>query len=184
MPQDSGDDLLLERIRGGDKGAFDLLCRRYEPRLRRFLFTITRRPPVVEEVLNDTLMAVWQGANAFKGTSKLSTWIFAIGYRKMMKALRRQDEPVEDPGLRSRADEAPGPEEEAERQRLHVLLETAMAALSAEHRAVVTLTYFRGMGYREIAEIMQCPVDTVKTRMFYARRHLRDELPGDVSDWI
>ena len=63
-------------------------------------------------------------------------------------------------------------------------LREAMATLSAEHRAVVDLTYFHGMGYRQIAEIVECPVDTVKTRMFHARRRLKQALPGGLSDWL
>jgi len=59
-----------------------------------------------------------------------------------------------------------------------------MARLSAEHRAVVDLTYFHDLGYREIAEIVGCPVDTVKTRMFHARRRLRQALPGELADWV
>jgi RNA polymerase sigma-70 factor (ECF subfamily) len=60
----------------------------------------------------------------------------------------------------------------------------AMAELSADHRAVVDLTYFHEMGYREIAEIMGCPVDTVKTRMFHARRRLKDLLSGSLTEWL
>jgi RNA polymerase sigma factor (sigma-70 family) len=59
-----------------------------------------------------------------------------------------------------------------------------MAGLSAEQRAVVDLTYFHGLGYREIAEILDCPVDTVKTRMFHARRRLRQALSGTLADWL
>jgi RNA polymerase sigma-70 factor (ECF subfamily) len=59
-----------------------------------------------------------------------------------------------------------------------------MGVLSAEHRAVVDLTYFHEIGYREIAEILGCPVDTVKTRMFHARRQLRRAMAGELADWI
>jgi RNA polymerase sigma-70 factor (ECF subfamily) len=59
-----------------------------------------------------------------------------------------------------------------------------MAKLSAEQRAVVDLTYFHGIGYREIAEILSCPVDTVKTRMFHARRRLKQTLSGTLADWL
>ena len=59
-----------------------------------------------------------------------------------------------------------------------------METLSTEQRAVVDLTYFHELGYREIAEILSCPVDTVKTRMFHARRHLRKSLGGELADWI
>ena len=67
---------------------------------------------------------------------------------------------------------------------LHDALITAMSSLSAEHRAVVDLTYFHELGYREIAEIMDCPVDTVKTRMFHARRKLKAAMPGSFADWL
>ena len=59
-----------------------------------------------------------------------------------------------------------------------------MEGLSPEQRAVVDLTYFHGLGYREIAEILNCPVDTVKTRMFHARRRLKQALPGTLADWL
>jgi RNA polymerase sigma-70 factor (ECF subfamily) len=59
-----------------------------------------------------------------------------------------------------------------------------MDQLSADHRAVLDLTYFHDVGYREIAEIMDCPVGTVKTRMYHARRHLKDMLAGRLADWL
>jgi len=88
---------LLESIRAGDRQAFEQLYRLYHPRLTRFLMNLVRRPQLVEEVLNDTLMVVWERADSFNGASKLSTWIFGIGYRKAMKALRRQQDPLDDP---------------------------------------------------------------------------------------
>jgi RNA polymerase sigma-70 factor (ECF subfamily) len=175
---------LLERIRGGDRQAFELLYRLYHPRLTRFLINLVRRPQLVEEVLNDTLMVVWERSDSFNGASKLSTWIFAIAYRKAMKAVRRQDEPVDDPEAERRPSLSEGPEEAVAHHRAHELLVRAMGELSVHHRAVVDLTYFHEMGYREIAGILDCPVDTVKTRMFHARRHLRRRLEGELADWI
>lgn len=175
---------LIRRISEGDRHAFEELYRVYHPRLRRFLFTLCRSPQLVEELLDDTMMVVWNSADRFQGASKPSTWIFAIAYRKAGKAMRRHEEPIEDDELESRPSLDDGPEEEHGRRRTHELLVDAMNGLSAEHRAVVDLTYFHEMGYREIAEIMHCPAETVKTRMFYARRHLRRLLSGDASDWI
>jgi RNA polymerase sigma-70 factor (ECF subfamily) len=175
---------LLELIRGGNRKAFDQLYRIYHPRLTRFLMNLIRRPLLVEEVLNDTLMVVWERPDSFNGESKLSTWVFAIGYRKAMKALRRQDEARDDPEAERRPSEAATPEQAAAHNKAHALLITAMAELSEDHRAVVDLTYFHEMGYREIAEILQCPVDTVKTRMFHARRNLRRRMAGELADWI
>lgn len=175
---------LLARIREGDRSAFEQLYRLYHPRLTRFLQTLIRRPTIVEEVLNDTMMVVWNKPDSFHGASKLSTWIYAIAYRKAMKGLRQQDEAVEDKDAERRVSPDAGPEDSSGRARVHNLLMQAMSELTAAHRAVVDLTYFHELGYREIADILECPVDTVKTRMFHARRHLRKHLGGALADWI
>ena len=70
------------------------------------------------------------------------------------------------------------------RRQVQDVLVSAINELSSEHRTVVDLTYFHEMGYREIAEIMACPVDTVKTRMYHARRHLKTKLSGQLADWL
>jgi RNA polymerase sigma-70 factor (ECF subfamily) len=180
----SADLALLDGIRAGDRGAFEQLYKLYHPRLSRFLMNLVHRPALVEEVLNDTMMVVWQRPHSFHGASKFSTWLFAIAYRMAMKGLRRQDEAVEDKERDARASEALNPEDEASHQRLRRLLMEALEQLSPAHRAVVDLTYFHDLGYQEIAEVLECPVDTVKTRMFYARRHLKRYLAGEFADWI
>jgi RNA polymerase sigma-70 factor (ECF subfamily) len=178
------DQRLISLVRERDPDAFEELYRKYQTRLSRFLANVVRQPQIVEEVLDDTLMVVWERASDFKGESKLSTWIFAIAYRKAMKALRRYDAPMEDHEAESRLSPEPSPEEAFGQSRLHGVLRGAMANLSSDHRAVVELTYFQDLSYREIAEIMECPVDTVKTRMFYARRQLKRCLDGELPDWI
>jgi RNA polymerase sigma-70 factor (ECF subfamily) len=175
---------LLDRVRRKDLRAFERLYRVYQPRLARFLFNLVQRPQLVEEVLNDTMMVVWDTAGRFRGNSKLSTWVFSIAYRKAIKAKLRWPDSVEEPALDTRVSNDPAPDEELDQRRLHDALIGAMSQLSADHRAVVDLTYFHGLGYREIAEIMNCPVDTVKTRMFHARRRLRQAMSGSLFDWI
>ena len=175
---------LIARIRERDVHAFEQLYRKYFGRLSRFLLNLIHRPQLVEEVLNDTMMVVWNKPDAFAGSSKLSTWIFGIAYRKAMKALRRWDQPVEDPDLDLRVSEEPAPDQQAGLEQIQARLATAINGLSADHRAVVDLTYFQGFAYAEIADIVGCPVDTVKTRMFHARRHLKRMLAGELSDWI
>ncbi len=175
---------LLEGVRGRDLHAFERLYRIYQPRLARFLFNLVQRPGLVEEVLDDTMMVVWETAGNFRGTSKLSTWIFSIAYRKAIKAKARWPEPVEEEPFDTRVSLEPAADEQLQHQQLHDALISSMSKLSADHRAVVDLTYFHGMGYREIAEVMNCPVDTVKTRMFHARRRLRDAMSGSLADWI
>ncbi len=175
---------LLVRILARDIDAFEELYRAYCPRLTGFLTKLVTRPHIVEEVIDDTLMVVWDRPDTFKGASKLSTWIFGIAYRKAMKALRKHGEPMEDPRAEHRVSPEPTPEETLGRQRVQILVQRAISELSPDHRAVIEFTYFHEMGYREIAEIMGCPVDTVKTRMFHARRHLKRRLPGELPDWI
>jgi RNA polymerase sigma-70 factor (ECF subfamily) len=179
-----GEAALFARVARGDRRAFEALYRAYTPRLTRFLMQMTRRPPLVEEVLNDTMFTVWERPERFNGASRLSTWIFAIAYRKALAAMRRQDVPVEDPEADNRPADDPGADRRIEGDQSRERLRDAIQALSAEHRAVVDLTYFHDMGYREIAEIMTCPVDTVKTRMFHARRHLKRMLGGSLADWM
>ena len=175
---------LLARVSAQDLQAFEQLYRIYQPRLARFLIGMLQRPQLIEEVLDDTMMVVWQTAGSFRGSSKLSTWIFAIAYRKALKARARWPEPVEDEEFDTRVSPDPGPDQQLHHHRLHDALVAAMNQLSREHRAVVDLTYFHGMGYREIAEIVDCPVDTVETRMFHARRRLKQAMPGSFADWL
>jgi RNA polymerase sigma factor (sigma-70 family) len=179
------DDLeLLERVKARDVDAFERLYRIYQPRLSRFLTNLLKRPQLVEEVLDDTMMVVWQTAANFRGTSKLSTWMFAIAYRKALKARARWPDPVDDSDRDVRVSTDPAPDADLEQSRVREALMRAMSRLSAEHRAVVDLTYFHGLGYREIADIVGCPVDTVKTRMFHARRRLKEAFAGTLADWV
>jgi RNA polymerase sigma factor (sigma-70 family) len=181
-PQD--DVRLLSRIGQKDLRAFETMFRAYQPRLTRFLRTMLRRSQLVEEVLDDTMLVVWTHPDRYNGKSKVSTWIFAIAYRKALRALKRQDEPVEDRAAETRESSEAGPEQLLGRRQVHDALVGAIQELSHEHRTVVDLTYFHEFGYREIAEVMSCPVDTVKTRMFHARRHLKAKLSGELADWL
>src|SRR6201996_3563688 len=88
--------LLVRRVAAGETRAFEDLYPIYHPRLARVLINILRRPHLVEEALDDTMMVVWRRPDSFTGASKVSTWIFAIAYRTALKALSRLAEPVED----------------------------------------------------------------------------------------
>lgn len=183
-PRADDETRLMARVVERDLIAFEALYRRYHPRLTRFLFNMTRRPALVDEVVNDTMLVVWSRPDSFNGTARLSSWIFAIAYRKALKALRQQDQAVEDPAAEERESADPGPDHELGERQTREALRDVLDRLSPNHRAVVELTYFQEFGYREIAEIMACPVDTVKTRMFHARRHLGRLLAGTREDWL
>jgi RNA polymerase sigma factor (sigma-70 family) len=167
---------LVSQVARGDEIAFETLFRRYHPRLRRLVEQMTRRPHLVDEILNDTMLVVWRKAHTFNLRSKVSTWIIGIALRRGLKALHNRDEAT---GLDPDATAIPaecGPEEQLQRKQLHKRLNGAIGALPAQQRAVIELTFYEGYTYREIATIIDCPVDTVKTRMFHARRRLKELL--------
>jgi RNA polymerase sigma-70 factor (ECF subfamily) len=179
---DASDARLISQVANGDRHAFEALYRGYFPRLARFLNAMTRSVQLIEEIVNDTMLVVWQKAWTFDGSCKVSTWIFAIAYRKARKAIKGLDQPVDaDPDL-CEGDCAYEPEHELELQRLQRAIGAALGELPASQRAVVQLTYHHEMGYAEIADIMDCPVNTVKTRMFHARRRLRSLLAGQLEE--
>ncbi|MGF1528097.1 MAG: RNA polymerase sigma factor [Candidatus Competibacterales bacterium] len=172
--EDLDDVALLQRIAAGDQAAFAQFHHRHYRRLHRFLLRLTQRLDLVEEVVNDTMLTVWQTAANFQGRSRVSTWLLGIGYHKAIKQLKRRQRhdhavPVDDDW----PDEADSPEAAAMAEYRRSDVQQAIAQLPAIHRAVVELAYFNGYSYDEIAQLMDCPVNTVKTRMLNARAKLR-----------
>jgi len=166
---------LLACVAKSERQAFDQLYRQYFPRLARFLGRMARNPLLVEEVINDTMLVVWQKAASYNASCKVSTWVFAIVYRKALKALKLEDAPVE-ADLAQIGSEALAPEPLAERRELTEVVAQALDRLPVAHRITVVLAFYHDMDYAEIAEVTGCPLNTVKTRMFHARRKLRELL--------
>jgi RNA polymerase sigma factor (sigma-70 family) len=164
---------LVRRVVERDRQAFETLYHRYSPVVYRYLWKLIRQREVVEEALNDVMMVVWETASRFNGTSRLSTWILGIAHNKALKARARsarfdaevrQAEPY---GV-----EASGPEEAWAQRELAGAVARAIDSLPPEQGMVVELTFYHDLSYAEIAKIVGCPVNTVKTRMFHARRRL------------
>lgn len=170
----------LARIGGGDLEAFEEVYARYSRRVYAFTLRVLRNPELVEEAVSDTFLAIWRSAASFDGRSRASTWIFGVAYRKALRALerRRKVDTVTPDQVTLVEDERTGPDATCAREEEARLLERALRGLPAEQRAVVELTYFHGLSYAEIAAVIECPVNTVKTRMFHARRKLRAALPA------
>lgn len=168
----------LQRVAQKDQQAFEALYRLYHPKLYRFVNGLLNNPVQVEEVVSDTLYAVWTGAAKFQNKSKVSTWIFGIGFRIAMKAVRagarhsrftdysESSDVLVD--LRNSNDPSIGAELAEEASKVLAALD----AVSPEQRAVVELTAL-GWTCTEIGEIVGCPTNTVKTRMFSARKKLK-----------
>lgn len=172
---DEQEALLIRRIGSGDRDALAELYTGYHRRLARFLGRFIRQHDVVQEIVNDTLFIVWQQADRFRGSSRVSTWIMGIAYRRALRALRQA---ASRPLVQNVAEDAlPEAADAIERAEQQELLAHALDTLPFEQRMVLELTYFMGHSCEEISAIVECPVNTVKTRMFHARRKLRLLLP-------
>ena len=175
---------LLNRVIDGDRDALRRLYLNYYDRLLRFMLRITYRLDLAEEGVNDVMLVVWQNGRSFRGNSKVSTWIFGIAYRtalKLAEKSRRHSSRTVSMENENFYEPATPNEEHINEERCD-WLDAGLGRLSAEHRAVIELTYYHGYSYQQIAGIMDCPINTVKTRMFYARARLRKILPSLGAD--
>jgi RNA polymerase sigma factor (sigma-70 family) len=170
----SGDEdaALIGQVAAGDRHAFEVLYRAYFHRLTRFLGRMTRSAQLIEEIVNDVMLVVWQKANSFDGSCKVSTWVFAIAYRKACKSLGKLDEPLDYVADAAESAQAGQPERQFEQLSLAHALDDALDTLPLAQRAAFQLTFYHDLSCAEIADIMDCPVNTVKTRLFHARRRL------------
>lgn len=183
---DAADAALLGRTAAGDANSFRSLFDRYYPIAYRFILKITRRPELAEEAASDALFDVWKGAGRFKGASKVSTWILGIARHKALNALRTvKDDAWEDiSAAEEEADPADGPAEILDERDRQGRIRRALETLATPHRAVLDLAFFHGLSYSEIAKVLDCPENTVKTRVFHAKKKLSkalSALAGEVS---
>jgi RNA polymerase sigma-70 factor (ECF subfamily) len=177
--QSSGDWELIRLVGSGDQAALERLYKQYYRNLYRFILQITRRVDCVEELINDVMFVVWERAAQVVPLSKASTWILGIAHNKALQAVHRNRVHA---GLAtdqdSIADQDPTPDVSIGIIETEEVLFALMGTLSAEQRAVMELVYYHGLHYTEIAEVIDCPEATVKTRVFHARRKLRQVWPG------
>ena len=185
----SADRELMRAVARKDRQAFKALYERYAPRIGAYLMKLLKRHELVDETVNDVMLAVWQYADRFDPEQgPLLTWLFGIAHNKGLKALRSagrfRAEVSVDPQSPAALDDADGHEDgpqpvaphQPERTVLGWELGQALAGaldqLSPDHRAVIELTFGEERSYPEIAQILDCPLNTVKTRMFHARKKL------------
>lgn len=169
------DQNLVARIAAGDRQAVPPLFHRYHDRLYRYLARMLRNEAMAEEIANEVFVEVWRSAARYRGESSVSTWMFGIARNRALSSLRkRREAELDSEHAESIADTAETPAEALESKSSAQELRRCMNQLSDDHREVIQLTYFQEMPIREIAELLGIPENTVKTRMFHARRRLKE----------
>ena len=168
--------VLLVQIAAGDRNAFTCLYLKYHARLFKFVFRLTHSYATADELVNDVMLVVWRKAASFRGASKVSTWIFGIAYRQSMRRLTRR---------KLRTSPHIDVDDLASDQDMSVELEDwvrqGLQSLPAAQQLTVVLVFYLGLSYQETAEVTACPVNTVKTRMFHARRKLKEYLSASLA---
>ncbi|MDX1405023.1 MAG: sigma-70 family RNA polymerase sigma factor [Woeseiaceae bacterium] len=162
---------LLERVADGDKHALTQLYLQYHARLFKFVFRLTRSYTIADELVNDVMLVVWEKAGSFRGESRVSTWIFGIAYRQAMRRVTRKG--IDFAPMNDASDPNANQENVTE---IENWVEKGLHTLPESQRMTVILVFYLGLTYEETAAMTECPVNTVKTRMFHARRKLKEYL--------
>jgi RNA polymerase sigma-70 factor (ECF subfamily) len=181
ITSDELDERLLMGVARGDERAFEALFRRYYPRLRAFFRGRTHDRETADELLQETMIVVWQRARSFNGSCRPSTWILGIAYHKLLDWRRKAQRERKlfqgsSPSDEDASDNSYDVQAQVERELLMERVREALRKLPEEHRVVMELTFQQGLSYGEIAQLLKIPTGTVKSRMFNARRKLKELL--------
>jgi RNA polymerase sigma-70 factor (ECF subfamily) len=176
-PPRAFDDVLIERIAAGDASAMRLLYTRHSSRLYRFILRLTHNSATAEELVNEVFLHIWRSAGKFEGRSQASTWLLAVARHKALGLLRRaSSEPLDEDAYESIEDTADNPEAAMQKKQKGAILRNCLTKLSPAHREIIDLVYFHGKTISDAAAIIGITQNTVKTRMFYARKRLAELL--------
>lgn len=174
---ETSDEVLVKRVAGGDRAAMQSFYARHNIRVYRFLLRFVRDAATAEDLLSDVFFDVWQQAGRFEGRSGVSTWLLSIARFKALSALRRKSPDSLEPEVAEAIeDHADDPEVAMQKADKAKALRLCLAALSPAHREVVDLVYYHERTVAEVGEILGIPENTVKTRMFHARKRLSELL--------
>jgi RNA polymerase sigma-70 factor (ECF subfamily) len=167
------DEVLVDAIRNGDRAAMGVLFRRHQTRVFRFILRMVRDATLAEDVLSDAFLDAWRHADRFAGRSTVSTWLLGIARHKALTVLAaRRAEQLDEEVASAIPDPAPDPERALADNDRAALVRRSLDAMTPEHREIIDLVYVQGKSIGEIAGLLHIPANTVKTRMFYARKRL------------
>ena len=175
--QATSDEVLIGRIAKGDRLAMQVLFARHHVRVYRFVLRLVSNPSVAEDLISEVFLDVWRQADRFEGRSAVSTWMLAIARFKALSALRKKpDEELDEETAEAIEDTSDNPEVALEKKDKSAVLRQCLEKLSPEHKEIIDLVYYHEKSVEEVAEIVGIPENTVKTRMFYARKKLAELL--------
>lgn len=181
------DQQLVERVQNGDKHAFDLLVAKYQRKLIRLLSQFVRDPAEVEDVAQEAFIKAYRALHAFRGDSAFYTWLYRIGINTAKNYLVSQGrkastlqgidtEDAEGFEVSSLLREMDTPESELMSKQIAQTVNQTLEQLPEELRTAIVLREIEGLSYDEIAKIMECPIGTVRSRIFRAREAISEEL--------
>jgi len=175
--QATSDEVLIGRIASGDRLAMQVLFARHHVRVYRFVLRLVRDESTAEDLISEVFLDVWRQAGRFEGRAAVSTWLLAIARFKALSALRRRpDEALDEEAAEAIEDTSDTPQVALEKKDTSKLIRKCLEGLSAEHREIIDLVYYHEKSVEEVAQIVGIPENTVKTRMFYARKKLAELL--------
>ena len=178
--QSTSDEVLIGRIANGDRLAMQVLYARHHVRVFRFVVRLVRNEATAEDVISEVFLDVWRQAGRFDGRSAVSTWMLAIARFKALSALRRRpDQELDEETAGAIEDPSDDPGAALEKKDKSAMIRKCLTGLSAEHREVIDLVYYHEKSVEEVAEIVGIPENTVKTRMFYARKRLAELIKSE-----
>jgi RNA polymerase sigma-70 factor (ECF subfamily) len=174
---DDAEGEIVVRIAAGERQALDTLYQRYAQPLFGYLLTLTADRGLAEEILQDTFVAAWRAAARFEARSSVKTWLFGIARRQAHNSLRRRNLTLTgDAALDQTPSDEPEPEEATLRNADRQALTGAIEQLRPVHREVLLLAFVHDLSYAEMADLLDVPLGTIRSRLSNARRLLRQIL--------
>lgn len=172
---------IVDRIKKGDNEAFDYLVNQYSKKIINTAYSLLYDADEAQDAAQEVFIKVYRNIGTFRGDSSVSTWIYRITRNVCCDILRKRkssnvislDAEDEEGHKNEPADTGDTPQEAAEKNERDEILRSAVASLEETHKTVITLFDMEGLSYDEIAEVMKCPVGTVKSRLYRARDALR-----------
>jgi len=175
----SEDANLLKLIESGDREAFSTLYLKYQPRFLKYCTRVLKNDvALAADIVDEAMIEIWKSAGNFAGKSLPSTWMYSIMRFRLIGYLRKNKEILleDDSAAMNMEDTALRPDEELELSQTNSSLVKQLGQLSNKHREVLELVYFKELSVKEVAQTLDISEGTVKTRMFYARKHLKEIL--------